>query len=342
LTLDWAGNTLAGHYRSPSRGNAMIWRVIATLAATLCMTQSAAQSYPAKSVRFIVPFPPGGATDIIARAIGAKLTASLSQQFIIDNRAGGGQKIGTALVAKSPADGHTLLLVSVTHSINPSLDPKLPYDSVKDFAPVTLVASSPNAVVLHPSVPAPTVKALIALARAQPGKLNLATSCNGSGGHLAAAYFQSLAGIQMTTVPYKGGGPAYVDLMSGQMQVMFTSPNPTLSYARAGKLRIIAMTSAQRSPAAPEIPTIAEAAGFRGYEASLWYGIMLPAGTPREIVQLLHGEITRAAKTRDFGEPLAKFAIGVIASTPEEFAAHLHNETQKWGKVIRDAQIRAD
>jgi tripartite-type tricarboxylate transporter receptor subunit TctC len=234
------------------------------IAQVYCAT---AQTYPSKPVRFIVPFPPGGATDIVARAIGAKLSASLGQPFIIDNRAGGGQKIGTALAAKSPADGHTLLLVSVTHSINPSLHPKLPYDSVKDFAPVTLVASSPNAVVLHPSVPAPTVKALIALARAQPGKLNLATSGNGSGGHLAAAYFQSLAGIQMTTVPYKGGGPAYVDLMSGQMQVMFTSPNPTLSYARASKLRIIAMTSA---------------------------------------------------------------------------ASYLHNETQKWGKVIRDAQIRAD
>ena len=164
---------------------------------------------------------------------------------------GGGQKIGTALAAKSPADGYTLLLVSVTHSINPALDNKLPYDSVKDFTPVTLVASSPNAVVLHPSVPATTVKALIALARANPGKLNLATSGNGSGGHLAAAYFQSLANIRMTTIPYKGGGPAYVDLIAGQTQVMFTSPNPTLSYAKAGKLRAIAVTSAKRSPAAP-------------------------------------------------------------------------------------------
>ena len=235
-----------------------------------------------------------------------------------------------------------MLLVSVTHSINPALDPKLPYDSVRDFTPVTLVASSPNAVVLHPSVPATTVKALIALAKAHPGKLNLATSGNGSGGHLAAAYFQSLAGIRMTTIPYKGGGPAYVDLLAGQTQVMFTSPNPTLSYARAGKLRVIAMTSARRSPAAPDIPTVAEAAGFRGYEASLWYGIMLPAGTPRDIVQLLHGEITKAAKAREFGEPLAAFAIETIASTPEEFAAYLQNETQKWAKVIREADIRAD
>lgn len=321
----------------------MTGRVIAILLATLFgPTPAFAQTYPVKAVRFIVPYPPGGATDIIARAIGGKLSAAMGQPFVIDNRAGGGQKIGTALVAKSPADGYTLLLVSVTHAINPALDHKLPYDSVRDFIPVTLVASSPNAVVLHPSVPATTVKALIALARANPGKLNLATSGNGSGGHLAAAYFQSLAGIRMTTIPYKGGGPAYVDLIAGQTQVMFTSPNPTLSYAKAGKLRAIAVTSAKRSPAAPELPTVAEAAGFRGYEASLWYGVMLPSGTPAEIVQLLHTEITRAARTREFGEPLAAFAIEVIASTADEFAAYLRSETGKWAKVIRDGDIRAD
>jgi tripartite-type tricarboxylate transporter receptor subunit TctC len=321
----------------------MTCRIITVLVASLCGSQPVyAQAYPAKSVRFIVPFPPGGATDIISRALGAKLTAALGQQFVIDNRAGGGQKIGTALTAKAPADGYTLQLVSVTHSINPALDDKLPYDSVKDFAPVTLLALSPNIVVLHPSVPATSVKALIGLAQAHPGKLNLATSGNGSGGHLAGAYFQSLAGIRMTTVPYKGGSPAFVDMISGQTQVMFTSPNPMLSFVKAGKLRAIAMTSAKRSPAAPELPTMAEAAGFPGYEASLWYGIMLPAGTSREIIQLLHGEITKAARTREFGEPLAVFAIEVIASTPDEFAAYLGQEMKKWSKVIKDANIRAD
>ncbi len=313
------------------------------VAAALCDTPLvAAQNYPAKSVRFIVPFPPGGATDIISRSLGTRLTASLGQQFVIDNRAGGGQKIGTALGAKAPPDGYTMQLVSVTHAINPALDDRLPYDSLKDFTPITLLAQSPNIVVLHPSVPATSVKALIALAKAHPGKLNLATSGNGSGGHLAAAYFQSLAGIRMTTVPYKGGGPAFVDLFAGQTQVMFTSPNPTLSFARSGKLRAIAMTSARRSAAAPELPTVAEAAGFPGYEASLWYGIMLPAGTPREIVQLLHSEITKAAKTREFGEPLAVFALEVIASTAEEFLTHLDREMKKWAKVIKDANIRAE
>jgi tripartite-type tricarboxylate transporter receptor subunit TctC len=324
----------------------MRWQVLAVLVAALCNAQGtpaqAYSAYPGKAVRFIVPYPPGGATDIISRSVGAKLSAALGQQFVIDNRAGGGQKIGTALAAKSPADGHTILLVSVTHSINPALDAKLPYDSVKDFAPVTLIASSPNVVVLHPSVPATSVKGLIALAKAQPGKLNLATSGNGSGGHLASALFQSMAGVRMTTIPYKGGGPAYVDLMSGQVEVMFTSPNPTLSYAKAGKLRAIAMTGAARSPAAPELPTVAEAGGLRGYEASLWYGILVPAGTPREIVHLLHGETVKAVHARDVREPLTAFAIEVIASSPDEFGAHLKNETGKWAKVIKDAGIRAD
>jgi tripartite-type tricarboxylate transporter receptor subunit TctC len=324
-------------------GGIMRCRAILIAAASLWGAPLAvAQNYPVKSVRFIVPFPPGGATDIISRALGAKLTASLGQQFVIDNRAGGGQKIGTAMGAKASPDGYTMQLVSVTHSINPALDDKLPYDAVKDFTPITLLAQSPNIVVLHPSVPATSVKALIALAKAHPGKLNLATAGNGSGGHLAAAYFQSLAGISMTTVPYKGGGPAFVDLFAGQTQVMFTSPNPTLSFAKAGKLRAIAMTSAKRSAAAPELPTVAEAAGFTGYEASLWYGILLPAGTPRDIVQLLHGEIIKAAKTRDFGEPLAVFAIEIIASTPDAFLAHLNREMKKWAKVIKDANIRAD
>ena len=320
-------------------------RIAATLLALCSILQmpfANAQSYPVKAVRFIVPYPPGGATDIIARSIAAKLTTALGQQFVIDNRAGGGQKIGTALAAKSPADGYTLLLVSVTHAINPALDNKLPYDSTKDFTPITLIASSPNAVVLHPSVPATSIKGLIALAKAQPGKLNLATSGNGSGGHLAGALFQAMAGVRMTTIPYKGGGPAYVDLMAGQVALMFTSPNPTLAYARAGKLRAIAMTSAKRSPAAPELPTVAEAGNLPGYEASLWYGVMVAASTPREIVNLLHSEITKAARSRDVAEPLTAFAIEMIASTPDQFAAYLHSETEKWGRVIREGNIRAD
>ncbi len=304
---------------------------------------AAAQSpYPNRTVRLIVPYPPGGATDIIARAVTSKLTASLGQQFIVDNRPGGGQKIGTSLAAKAPADGYTMLLVSVTHSINPSLDPKLPYDSLRDFSAITLVASSPNAVVVHPSIPVRSIKDLIALARAQPGKLNLATSGLGSGGHLAGALFQSMTRTRMTTVHYKGGGPAYVDLMGGQVDAMFTSPNPTLSYARAGKLRALALTGAKRSPSAPELPTVAEAASLPGYEASLWYGIVVPAGVPRDVIQLLNTEIVKGVKAADVREPLAKLAVEIHATSADAFAEHLASETQKWGRVIREANIRVD
>jgi tripartite-type tricarboxylate transporter receptor subunit TctC len=324
----------------------MIRRGSAALIALCGMTSMTsavlAQSYPNRPVRFIVPYPPGGATDIISRSIGAKVSAVLGQQFIIDNRPGGGQKIGTALVAKAPPDGYTMLLVSVTHSINPSLDPKLPYDSIRDFIPVSLVASSPNVVVVHPSVPVRSVGELVTVAKAHRGKLNLATSGNGSGGHLAAEYFQALAGVRMTAIPYKGGGPAYVDLMGGQVDLMFTSPNPTLSYAKAGKLRAIATTGAKRSGAAPELPTIAESTGFDGYEASLWYGIMLPAGTPREIVQLLNTEIVRAAKSDEMRRTFAAQAVDMIGTSPEGFAQHMKREMDKWAKVIKDGNIRAD
>lgn len=307
--------------------------------ATSCAT---AQSYPNRAVRLIVPYPPGGATDIISRSIATKLSAALGQQFLVDNRPGGGQKIGTALATKAPADGYTILLVSVTHAINPALDPKLPYESIRDFAPVTLVASSPNAVVVHPSIPARTIKEMIALARAKPDGINLATSGLGSGGHLAGALFQSMTRTRMTTIHYKGGAPAYVDLMGGQVDAMFTSPNPTLSYARAGKLRALAMTGAQRSPSAPDLPTVAEAAGLPGYEASLWYGIMTPAGVARDIVQILNTEIVKGMKAADVREPLAKLAVEIHATTADAFAEHLRSETQKWARVIREADIRVE
>lgn len=316
----------------------------AAVAAALIVVapQALAQSYPSRAVRLIVPYPPGGATDIISRSIAAKLTTALGQQFLVDNRPGGGQKIGTALAAKAPPDGYTILLVSVTHAINPALDPKLPYDSVRDFTPVTLVASSPNAVVVHPSMPARTIKEMIALARSRPDSINLATSGLGSGGHLAGALFQSMTSTRMTTIHYKGGGPAYVDLIGGQVDAMFTSPNPTLSYARSGKLRALAMTGANRSASAPELPTVAEAAGLPGYEASLWYGIMTPSGVARDTVQLLNTEIVKGMKSADVREPLAKLAVEVHATTADAFADHLRNETQKWARVIKEANIRVD
>ncbi len=314
----------------------------ALMAALVFAAGASAQPYPNRPVRFIVPFPAGGATDIISRSIGSKVGAALGQQFVIDNRAGGGQKIGTELAARAAPDGYTILLVSITHSINPGLYAKMPYDTIKDFSPITIAAKSPLVVVVHPSVPAKSVKELIALMKAQPGRLNTATSGIGSGGHLAAELFNSMAGVRMTFVPYKGGSLAYVDLIAGQVDLMFTSPTPTLTYAKAGKLRVLATTGAKRSPATPELPTVAEATGFRGYEASLWYGVVAPAGTPRNIVQVLNAEIVKALRFPDVRDPLAAQAVEAVSSTPEEFAAHIRSEIAKWTKVISDGNIRAD
>ena len=307
--------------------------------AVLSAESSFAQQYPSRPVRFIVPYPPGGATDILSRSLGRKMSAALGQQFIIENRAGGGQIIGTDIVAKAPADGYTILLVSVTHSINPGLQPSLPYDSFKDFAPISFVAQSPNVVVVHPGLAAKSIKELIALAKTKPGALNCATSGIGSGGHLAGELFKSLAGIDLTFVPYKGGSLAYVDLMAGQADLMFTSPNPTLSYAKAGKLRALAMTGSTRSAAAPELPTVAEASGFTNYQAYLWYGVMAPAKTPPEIITRLHAEIVKALQAPDVREPLAAEAVEIVGSSPEEFSKILQSEAAKWLKVIKDANI---
>ena len=317
--------------------------LLTTLVAALALAADAsAQSYPNRPVRFIVPYPAGGATDIISRLIGDKLGAALGQQFVIDNRAGGGQKIGTSLAAKAAPDGYTILLVSITHAINPGLFKEMPYDAIKDFSPITLTAISPLVLVVHPSVPAKSVRELIALMKAQPGKLNTATSGIGSGGHLAAELFKSIAGVDMTFVPYKGGALAYIDLIGGQVDLMFTSPAATLSYAKAGKLRVLATTGAKRSPATPELPTVAEATGIRGYEAGLWYGVVAPDGTPRAIVQLLNAEIVKALRLPDVRGTLAAQAVEAVSSTPEEFATHIKSEIAKWAKVIKDANIHAN
>ena len=312
------------------------------IAALVLAAGASAQPYPNRPVRFIVPYPAGGATDIISRLIGDKLGAALGQQFVIDNRAGGGQKIGTGLAAGAAPDGHTILLVSITHTINPSLDAKLPYDTIRDFSPITIVAKSPLVLVVHPSIRAKSVKELIALMKTQPGKLNCATSGIGSGGHLAAELFKSMAGVNMTFVPYRGGSLAYIDLIGGQVDLMFTSPAATLAYAKAGKLRVLATTGAKRSPATPELPTVAEATGIRGYEAGLWYGVVAPAGTPRAIVRLLNAEIVKALQFPDVRDPLAVQAVEVVSSTPEEFAMYIKSEIAKWAKVIKDANIHAN
>lgn len=300
-----------------------------------------AQSYPERPVRFVVPYPPGGATDIISRALAQKLSDSLKQQFIVDNRGGGGQMIGTDIVAKSPPNGYTILLASVTHSINPTLQPTLPYDTVKDFASITFIGSGANVLVTHPSLPARSVPELITLLKANPGKYNYASSGIGAGGHLAAELFKSMAGVDVNHVPYKGNGPATVDLLAGHVPMMFTSTAPMLPHVKAGRLRALATTGATRTSAMPEVPTIAEL-GFFGYEASLWYAILAPARTPTPIVRLLNTGFVEALKSADIRERFSSLGIDIVGSSPEYFDKYLHSEIAKWAKVIRAAKIRPE
>lgn len=315
-------------------------RKMLAVALFLAATAQAA-SYPGRPVRLIVPYPPGGATDVIGRGLALKLGDRFGQQVVTDNRGGGGQIIGTDLVAKAAPDGYTLLLPSVTHAINPGLHARLPYDSVRDFAPVTLIGNGPNVLVTHPSVTARSLAELTTLLKAHPDKYNYASSGNGSGGHLAAELFKTMAGVRMTHVPYKGGGPAYVDLIAGQVSLMFTSPVATLPHVRAGKLRAYATTGAVRSSAMPDLPTIAES-GYPGYEASLWYGIMAPAGTPPDIVATLNRAVIDALRQSDIRERFAGLGVDVVGSTPQDFARHVVAEIRKWTKVIKDAGIRAE
>ena len=301
-----------------------------------------AQAYPTKPIRIIVPFPPGGATDILARAVGLELTKALGQPVPIENHGGAGGNIGADMVAKSAPDGYTLVMATVgTHAINMSLYSKMPYDTVKDFAPVTLVASVPNVLVVHPSVPVKTVTDLIELAKAKPGQINFASSGNGTSIHLSGELFKTMAGVSMVHVPYKGSAPAVADLLGGQVQLMFDNMPSSLPHIKAGKLRAIAVTSAKRSPALPDLPTIAEA-GLPGYEASSWFGVLAPAGTPREIITRLNQTIVASLRTPAMNERLSSQGAEPVGNTPEQFASFIQAEIAKWAKVIKASGAKLD
>jgi len=308
----------------------------------LVATAASAQTYPTKPIRLVVPFPPGGATDILARDVAQKLTEAWGQQVIVDNRPGAGGNIGSELVAKSAPDGYTLEMGTVgTHAINASLYAKMPYDHVKDFVPVILVAGVPNVLVVNPAVPANSVAELIAYAKANPGKLNFASSGNGTSIHLSGELFKFMAGVQMTHVPYKGSAPALQDLIGGQVQLMFDNLPPSLPQIKAGKLRALAVTSLARAPALPDVPTMAEA-GLPGYEASSWFGVLAPAGTPPAIVTKLNAEIARWLATPEAKEKLSKQGANAAGGTPEDFAKHIAAETAKWAKVVKDSGAKID
>ena len=298
-------------------------------------------AYPTKPVRLVVPFPAGGTTDLLARAAAQKLSEAWGQQMIVDNRPGAAGNIGAELVAKSTPDGYTLLMGTVgTHAINASLYAKMPYDHVKDFTPVILVAGVPNVLVVNPQLPVNTVPELIAYAKANPGKLNFASSGSGTSIHLSGELFKTMTGVLMTHVPYKGSAPALTDLIGGQVQLMFDNLPSSLAFIKAGKLRAIAVTGTTRAPALPDVPTVADT--VPGFEASSWFGILAPAGTPRDIVMKINGETAKWLASPDAKEKLAAQGANVAGGTPEDFAKHIQAETAKWAKVVKESGAKVD
>lgn len=298
-------------------------------------------AYPSKPVRFIVPSAAGGGTDIVTRVIAQKLSDALGQQFIVENRPGAGQMIGIELAAKSPADGYTLLMASSTLAINPLMYKKVSYDAVRDFTPITQAATLPNVLVVHPSLPVHTVAELVALAKQRPGQINFASAGIGTSPQMSVELLKSMTGIDLVHIPYKGTTPGVVDLLAGQVSVMAPNMLTALPHIKAGKLRALGVTSAKRSEALPEVPTIAEA-GLPGYESVQWYGVLAPAGTPREIVARLHAEIVRALQLPEVKERLAADGAEPVGDSPEAFAALIKSEIEKWAKVAKAAGIRPE
>jgi tripartite-type tricarboxylate transporter receptor subunit TctC len=314
-----------------------------TILSGFIRSQALAQAYPSKPVRLIVPYPAGGPIDVIARLLGQKLTENLGQQVIIDNRGGANGIIGVEIAARAAPDGYTFLMGSTsTHSINPRLYSKLPYDAVKDFAPVSLLATRPYILVLHPSVPAKSVNELIALARARPGQLTYASGGGaGSANHLAGELFKASAGVDIVHVPYKGGGPALTELLGGQVAIFFAPITIALSYVQAGKLRALAVTGARRAAVTPDLPTMSEA-GLPGFEFSIWDGMLAPARVPKEAVAKVNGELVKILQSRDIKERFAAMGADAASSTPEQLAVFMKADADKWVKILKDSGARAE
>jgi len=312
--------------------------LVAQLAAGMC----AAQTYPARPMRIVVPFPAGGIADLFARVIGQKFNEAWGQPVVVDNRPGAGGNIGAEVVARAAPDGYTLVMGSIgTHSVNVSLFSKLAYDPIRDFAPVVLVMEAEGLLVLHPSVPVKSVKELIALAKARPGQVAYASAGHGTAGHLAGELFKSMARVDMVHVPYKGNVPAITDLIAGQTSLLFATMPTVLPQVQAGRLRALAVTSSARSPAAPELPTIAEAA-LPGYSITNWIGLFAPSGTPRDVVGKLNGETVRIMQAPEIQKRLTLEGAKFTPGTPDEFTAFVKSEIAKWAKVVKEAGIRVD
>jgi tripartite-type tricarboxylate transporter receptor subunit TctC len=316
-------------------GNYALSAVVAVVAAGAV----SAQPYPAKPVRIVVPFAPGGGTDVIARHLATGMTESLKRQVIVDNRAGANGIVGTEIVARSPADGYTLLFVSSPHSINPSVYARLPYDTLRDFAPVSLVALSPYVLVVHPSLPARNVKEFVALAKKRPDQILYGSGGSGSSAHLSAELFNQLAGVKLREVPFKGAGPALIGTISGEVALVFGNALTVKPHMESGRLRALGIASAKRSASAPELPTIAEA-GVPGYRSEAVLGFLAPAKTPRAIIDTLNAEAHKAMRQPDTVEAMRRMAVDIELSTPEEFGRLVESEMQRWSKVIRALNLK--
>ena len=305
------------------------------------MAVAAQGAYPTKPIRMIVPYPPGGPTDVLGRIVAQKLSESLGQQVVVENRPGASGMIGSELVAKAAPDGYTLLTNASIHVINPSLYPKMNFDVLRDFAPVSLIAQVPLILVVNPALPVKSVSELIALGKAQPNRLNFASSGNAAAPHLAGESFKIATGMQMQHVPYKGSAPAVADLMGGQVQLMFDSMPSAMPHVKSGKIRALAVTTAKRSPTVPDLPTVAES-GVPGFDISTWYGVWAPAGTPKDIVNKVAAEMAKVLQQPAVRERLAALGAEPAGNTPEEFAAYCQSELAKWSRIVRQSGAKAD
>ncbi|MGE5465639.1 MAG: Bug family tripartite tricarboxylate transporter substrate binding protein [Methanocella sp.] len=315
---------------------------LAALAIVFTAYSHAAEKYPIRPLRMIVPFPPGGATDILARVVSQKMSEAFGQQVVVDNRPGAGGTIGSRLAADAPADGYTLIMgTTSTHAIGPSLYTKRPYDVLADFAAITEVATSPNVLLVASQVPANSVKELIALARARPGKLNFGSSGIGTQFHLSGELLKLLAHIDIVHVPYKGTALVYPDMFSGQIQILFDVPPVALPFIKQGRIRALGVSGRNRTPVLPDVPTIAEA-GLPGYDADLWFGMFAPARTPRERVMTVHAEVVKLLKTGEVRDRFAQLGAEGVGSTPDAYTAFLKNEIAKWEKVVKASGAKAD
>ena len=320
----------------------LLQTIVLFIAAGAVAGGASAQQYPMRPIRMIVGFPPGGGTDIVGRIVAQKLSEVLRQQIAVDNRGGASGQLAAELTAKAPPDGYTVMMAHIAAvSILPSLYPKLPYDPLKDFAPITLVATGPNLLVVHPSVPAKTVKDLIALAKSKPGQLQYASPGAGTVQHLAAEFFKLQAKIDMLHVPYKGSGQSIVDLIAGQVHLDFDSVPPVINYVRQGRLRAIAVTSAKRFSLLPDIPTIAEG-GVPGFDMSTWWGLVAPAAVSKDVIGKLYGETVKLLHQNDVKEKIAFVGAETVGNSPEEFGAFIRSEAAKYAKIIKEANIKVD